>query len=125
VLDQVGYDEVARDRAARRMDRRRALRRFSGGFLFGLIVFALASATTLAVRSWHEGRFDRYLPKKAEAPMPSSSDRWVREIPAEPTDARDTHRELQSPLAPPARAAALSSDDDDSSQPEATAGDDG
>lgn len=122
VLDQVGYDEVARGRSARRADRRHALRRFLGGVLFGLIVFALAFGATLAARSWREGRFDRYLPKTTEAPMPPPpSARWAREIPAEVTGTRDTHEELQNPLASPARAAAPPSDDDDggSTQPEA------
>ena len=101
VLDQVGYDEVARERAARRADRRRAVRRFLGGLLFGLIVFALAFGAVLAARSWREGRFDRYLPKQEEAPTPPPlSARWAHEGPAHATG-RDTHRELRDPLTPP------------------------
>ena len=115
VLDQVGYDEVARERTARRADRRRALRRFLGGMAFGLIVFALALAVTIAAQYWHEGRFDRYLPKKVEKSMPPPpSARWVRSSPAGVPGTRDTHTELQNPFAPPPRAPSSDGDDDGS-----------
>jgi hypothetical protein len=111
VLEQVGYDEVGRARSARRADRLRALRRFVGGILFGLIVFALAFGATLAVQAFRAGRFDRYLPKPAAVSAPPPSARWAREAPPEPTESRDTHKELQNPFAPPPRAPSPDADD--------------
>lgn len=114
VLAEVGYDEVARERIARRADRRRALARFLKGLLFGLIVAALAFAATFVARSWREGRFDRYLPKREEAPTPPSpSARWVHQVPAKVTG-RDTHKEFPDILVPPPR---MSSADADAATP--------
>jgi len=126
VLDQVGYDDVARDRVERRTMRRLAFRRFLGGVLLGLIIFALAFAIVIAAQCWRAGRFDRYLPKAsepAEGPPPPSS-RWTRTSATETIEGRDTHVLLQNPLAPPPRASSSSADDDGGSAPaEATAGD--
>ncbi|WP_454886980.1 hypothetical protein [Sphingomonas oryzagri] len=112
VLEQVGYDEIGREQSARRADRLRALRRFIGGIIFGLIVFALALASLLAGQAFQAGRFDRYLPKASEAPAPPPpSARWARDARSQPLESRDTHEELQDPFAPPPRASAPDTDD--------------
>lgn len=112
VLEQVGYDERARQRSARRADRLRALRRFVGGIIFGLIVFALAFVAVLAGQAFRAGRFDRYLPKATAAPTPPPpSARWAREARSERAELRDTHKELQNPFAPPPRAPSPDADD--------------
>jgi hypothetical protein len=126
VLDQVGYDEVARERSARRADRRLAFRRFLGGLVSGLLVFALAYGVMRFAQSWHAGRFDRYLPTASEpagAPPPSS--RWTHADPAEATEDHDTHVILKNPFAPTSHAPNPSADDDDggSASSGATAGD--
>lgn len=126
VLDQVGYDEGARERTARRADRRRALRRFLGGLVGGLILFALAFGAMRLAQSWHAGRFDRYLPTASEpAEAPPQSSRWTRANPAEATEDHDTHVMLKSPFDSAPHVSNPSADDEDggSASTGATAGD--
>lgn len=114
VLDQVGYDEVARERLAQRADRRRALRRFLRGVLAGLIVYALAFLAVQAVLGWRHGRFDRYLPKPREERSASALHRSREALPHE---APDRHVMLSNPLYPPAPVD--DADDDDGAAPAA------
>jgi len=127
VLEQVGYDEVARERVALRTERRRTVRRFIGGVLLGLIVFALAFAAVFAARLWREGRFDRYLPKAGATIEASPSLRRMRAGPPDATESHDTHVIQQNPFAsPPHPSPPVDPEDDAPPPPEtAPAGDDG
>jgi hypothetical protein len=126
VLEQVGYDEAARDQVARRAASRRTVRRFLGGVLFGLIVFALAFGLVVAGRSWREGRLDRYLPHAGEATDVPVPRRHPRAGPADVTESRDTHVLQQNPFAlPPRLVPPAHSDEDEPAQAEpAPVGDD-
>lgn len=120
VLDQVGYDEVARERTARRVDRRQAFRRFLSGVLGGLALFALAFVVVLAALSWWEGRFDRYLPE-ASAPVEVAPPPRMRAGPPDLTESSDTHVLLPDPIHPAVKASPSPADADDGDSPSADA----
>lgn len=125
VLDQVGYDEVARARAERHRMRVQAVRRFLTGLLGGLSLCALAFGALQGVRSWRAGRLDHYMPHVSEPVATPPSSRWMRtNAPPEATEDRDTHVILKNPLAPPPHAVAAESEDSGSGSTETAAGDD-
>jgi len=121
VLDQVGYDEAARDLAARRAMRRRAVRRFLCGVMLGLAVFALAFAAVFAARLWREGRFDPYLPHADEAIQTPPLLHRARAGPADVTERQDVHVIQRNPFAPPPRAAPPPADPDNDGPAQAEA----
>jgi len=125
VLQEVGYDEAARDRAARRVTRRLAVRRFLGGVLLGLVVFALAFVLVFAARLWREGRFDPYLPHAGETMETPPLLHRARAGPADVTERHDTHVIQQNPFAPLPRAASPPADPDHDGPVQAEAAPDG
>ena len=121
VLREVGYDEPARERAAWWAELRQDFRRFLGGLLFGLVVFALALALGIGLRSWRTGKLDRYLPQKGEeAVMPQPVHTRDR-LPAD-AGKPDRHVNLTNPLYPVAHPA--TGDDGDGTDATAADGDD-
>lgn len=120
VLDQVGYDEVARDRIERKAMRGLAFRRFLSGLLGGLALFALALVVVFAALSWREGRFDRYLPEASE-PVEVVPPQRTRVGPPDLTESSDTHVILLDPIHPAARASSSPAEADDGDAPPADA----